>query len=162
MLIDCDLHPFIEDMPFVFRFMPARWRRRFEEVGTLDTTGRAPDRLPFPGGTGWRDDADTPGGGLPSTDPRYVLKHHMEPNKIDSALMISLQAASVNAWTDREQAAVYAKAFNEALLERWCGADSRYRLAATVSPLDPERSAREVRQYAKIDAVAGISVPAIN
>jgi predicted TIM-barrel fold metal-dependent hydrolase len=161
MLIDCDLHPFIEDLPSVYRLMPTRWRRRFEEVGTLDT-GRAPDRLPFPGGTGWRDDAGTPGGGLAATDPHYVLKHHMEPNQIDSALLISVQAASVNAWTDGEQADVYTRAFNQALLDRWCGADSRYRLAATVSPLDPVRSAKEIRQYAKVDGVAGINVPAIS
>jgi uncharacterized protein len=161
MLIDCDLHPFIEDLGFVYRRMPAGARRQLEGSGVF-SQGRAGDRLPFPGGSGWRDDAATPGGGMAATDPAYVLKHHLEPGEIDAALLISVQATTVNAWTDRALASAFTRAFNEALLERWCAADSRYRLAAAVSPLDPDRSAREIRRYAKVDGVAAINIPAIN
>lgn len=161
MLIDCDVHPFIEDLGFVYGRMPARQRREFEGAGVFNS-GRNPDRLPFPGGSGWRDDADTPGGGLAATDPTYVLKHHLEPNGIDAALLISVQATTVNAWTDRKLASAFTRAFNEAFLERWCAADPRYRLAAAVSPLDPATAAREISRYAKIEGVAAINIPAIN
>lgn len=160
MLVDCDVHPFVPDTRDVFRQMPARWRRRFEVSGTYDT-GRSPDRLPVPGGTGWREDAAAPGDELPAIDPEYTACHHLDANRIDAGLLISVQACAVNGWSDAEAAAVYTRAFNEVLLERWCGSDSRYRLASTVSPLDPKAAARAIREYARLDEVAGIAVPAI-
>ena len=160
MLIDNDLHPFVPDTASVYRQMPSRWRRHFEETGSLDI-GRAPDRLPVPSASGWREDATPPGAQWPATDPAFTAQHHLDANDITSALLISVQAFAVNGWTDAEASSVYTRAFNRLLLDRWCAADPRYRLAATVSPLDPRQAARDIRELARLDGVAAIGVPAI-
>ena len=156
-VIDTDVHPSVPPRE-VYAQMPKRWREYFGSLSLRDFT-RPRDRQPFPGRSGIREDLIRPGEGPPGSDPVKSAVELFDNFGTDAAVLISLQAAVVNAWSDPESATVFTQAFNRFLLDRWVAVDSRYTLAATVSPLDPVKAAREIRGYADVPGVVCIYVP---
>jgi len=70
-----------------------------------------------------------------------------------------LQGSNVAVIGDRMEAAVYAAAYNDYLLEHWLGVDSRFRLAMLVAPQDAQVAVREIERTAGKRGVAGLFLP---
>jgi predicted TIM-barrel fold metal-dependent hydrolase len=56
----------------------------------------------------------------------------------------------------------YVRAFNDLLLDEWAVVDPRFRLAAAVSPHDPEAAAEEIRRIGGRDEVTAVALPLID
>jgi len=159
MIIDCDVHPMIRDVTDAFAYMPARWRSHFQSQ-PLKISGRADDRYAHPSHP-FRLDAVLPGDRTGGTDPKFVAKDLLDTHHIDVALMLPTQAAGVAGWTDDDAAAAFVSALNDYFLEHWCGFDSRYKLAITVSPHDPDAAAKEIARLGTNPNVVAVQLPTL-
>src|SRR5258708_39225305 len=81
---------------------------------------------------------------------------------VSAGLLVSIQAGNVNGLMDHARAAAFVHSFNDYLIERWLPTDQRFRLAATVSPLDARQAARENKRVARVDRVVAVFLPPIN
>jgi predicted TIM-barrel fold metal-dependent hydrolase len=135
------------------RALPDAGRRRPEPVpgGPL----LAPARLPAPR----RGD---PGGRAAGSDPSYLVEHHVEPNAISSLVLLSLQAGALAAWTNADEAAALATAFNDFFVHEWLPADERMNLCPVVSPHDPTGAAAEIARVADVPRVVGVFLPLVD
>jgi predicted TIM-barrel fold metal-dependent hydrolase len=156
--MDCDVHPYVNSVHDVIEYMPAAWQHIFSSQ-KLELSGRSVHRYPHPVGSALRSDAVPPGGGLPGSDPHYMAEHLLDQFAIDAALLIPIQASAVAAWTDPARADAYTEAFNRHMIERWPSVDSRFRMCITVSPLDTEHAAEEIRRYKDDPGVVAVSLP---
>jgi uncharacterized protein len=161
-IIDCDMHPAansIQDfLPFV---REEGWRKRFSSK-EFTLSGRAMERYYHPGGGTLREDTKPPEGGIPGSDPAFSRTDYLDPFEVEMALMLPIQGAAIGAWTDPVAATVFAVACNDYFVEKWASVDSRYRLAAVVSPLDPLAAAEEVRRHKDDPRVIAVFLPLIN
>lgn len=155
-IVDCDIHPMVDDVRHVLPYMPQAWRRHFEVRG-MRVYARARDRYNHPNIT-YRADAISPAGGPAGSDIEYMLKTHIEPFGIASALLLPQQPYGVTAWGDPEPACAFYSASNDYFYEHWVPFDDRMSLAVTVSPHDPQAAAAEVRRYAGQTGVVGIQL----
>jgi predicted TIM-barrel fold metal-dependent hydrolase len=156
-MIDCDVHPMINDASALLPYMPRAGQQRFADEG-LSVSARIGGRYPHPTGH-LRKDATPPGGGLPASDPVFTAEHLLDPNDMEMALLEPLQAAAVAVWTDPARADVFASACNSYFVEHWCGADPRYGLCITASPHDPALAAAEIRRNADVKGVLAVQLP---
>lgn len=156
-LVDCDVHPYANSVDDLLDYMPSGWRKRFEEY-TLPASARGGDRYRNPAG-GLRVDATPPGGGLPGSDPQYVIDDLLDPFGIDAALLLPMQGVAVAAWTDPDAAAVMVRAVNDHMVERWSALDERFKLAVAVSPHDAQSAVDEVKRFADDSRIVGIFLP---
>jgi predicted TIM-barrel fold metal-dependent hydrolase len=159
-VIDCDVHPYANSVDELLDYMPSGWRKRFEDY-TLPASARGGDRYRNPAG-GLRIDAAPPRGGLPGSDPAYMIEDLLDPFGIEIALLLPMQGVAVTSWTDPDAAAVMVSAVNDFVLEHWAALDSRYRLAIAVSPHDVQSAVDEVRRLKDDPRVAGIFLPLLN
>ncbi len=160
-IIDCDVHPSVANHDLVMPYMAKAWRRVFEDA-EYTVVGRTPDRLPYPYNRDLRADARTPNGGPEGSDAAFTAKQLLDRYQIDRALLLPMQPGVVANWTDAERASVYVRAMNDYFLDNWVGLDDRYRMALTVSPLDPNQAGREIRRYAGRYGIAAIWLPLLN
>jgi uncharacterized protein len=160
-MIDCDVHPYVNNLDDVMRYMPRAWQERFR-VQNIELSGRSVHRYPHPLGGALRKDAVPPSGGLPASDPGYVVEDLLDRYELEAALLIPIQASAVAAWTDATRADVYTEAFNRCVVERWPDADSRFRICVTVSPHDTEHAAAEIRRYRDEPSVVAVSLPLLD
>lgn len=155
-LIDCDLHPQLDNMADVLARVPKRIARQV--AGQVGWVARDPNRILHPTGN-FRDDARTPSGGSPGSDPAFARDVWLDAYDIAAAVLIPIQAGAVIPWADEAVAAAFLSAFNDQLIEDWCGTDMRYRALISVSPHDGEDAAREVERLADVPGVGGINFP---
>jgi predicted TIM-barrel fold metal-dependent hydrolase len=156
--MDCDVHPYANSLADVLDYMPEAWQHIFTSQ-KLELSGRSVHRYPHPVGTSLRGDAVPPGGGLPGSDPEYMVEQLLDKFDIGAAVLIPIQASAVAAWTDPARADAYTEAFNRHMIERWPSVDSRFKMCITVSPLDTEHAAEEIRRYKDVDSVIAVSLP---
>lgn len=159
-IVDCDVHPYVNSMSELLDYMPSGWRQRFENT-PLSASARGGGRYQNPAG-GLRKDATPPTGGLPGSDPNYVVEDLLDPYDIDTALLLSMQGASVTTWTDPDAASVMVTAINDFILDRWCSLDERFKLAAVVSPHDPVSARDEIKRLSDQSNVVGIYLPLVD
>jgi uncharacterized protein len=74
-LIDCDVHAAIPAARLA-RELPSRWRRYFEDVGLRPNTSTGYVR---PRAVSQMLDAWPPGGGMPGSDPGFVVQQLLDP-----------------------------------------------------------------------------------
>lgn len=160
-IIDCDVHPYASGPNEIVPYMPRAWQERFT-AQKFELSGRSVHRYPHPVGSSLRADASPPGGGIPGSDPNYMIEHLLDRYDITAALMIPIQASAVSAWTDAERSAVYVEAVNRYIVEQWASVDKRYRMCVTVSPHDPVGAAEEIRRHKDEPSLAGVSLPLLD
>ena len=161
-LFDCDMHPMANGIEDFLPYIPYEsWRERFQ-AKEFTMSGRAMDRYYHPAGTTLRQDAVPPGGGLPGSDPEFTKVDYLDRMDVDVALMLPIQGSAVSSWTDPVAADVFSTASNDYFLDKWASFDSRMKMAITVSPLDPEASAREIRRHKDNPAVIGVFMSLVN
>jgi predicted TIM-barrel fold metal-dependent hydrolase len=150
-LIDCDVHPLVMNAADTFRHMPVAWRKHFDFPEFLAAAGRV-DR--YRGMQPANVEPDPV-----NADPKRLAAEYLDSHRVDVALLVPMQGASLNARVDAAGSAVLASALNGYFTEQWLEVDARYRLAACVAPHEPRRAVREIRQRAKDPRVAAVLLP---
>jgi predicted TIM-barrel fold metal-dependent hydrolase len=169
-LIDCDIHPsFQNGFRELAPYLTEGWRVRFGMTSapatdvfgrSIDTAVEMPRSPLYVAPSPFRRDAIPPDGGLPASDPGFVAAHHLDPNKIDRALLLGGSILPLGAFADPERATAVASAYNDWLEATWIEADPRFRGTITVAPQDPEGAAREIRRCAeRCDRWVGVLLP---
>lgn len=82
-VVDADVHNVLSSNEELFDYLPDYWIHMIRDVGSFPAGGhdwRNPMGL-------FRQDAVPPGGGLPASDPGYLLQHHLDANKIEYAIL---------------------------------------------------------------------------
>ncbi len=165
-IIDCDVHPALPGgLPSLFPLMPKAWVERFKlKAGHLAVAAPLGFRFEHPTGSAARQDARTPEGKPPGSDPEYLRRDLLDKHGISIALLTSLQAGqfgTVSSGPDESQ--IIVSAFNDYFLDVWpLKEEKRLRLAMNVSVQDPRAAAAEIRRVGKRPEVAAIYMPLIN
>jgi predicted TIM-barrel fold metal-dependent hydrolase len=144
-MVDCDLHPRVERVDDLYPYMSVGWREFYRTSPFYSISDREP-----------------PPSGLPSVDPPAFAHSFLDDPPMSAGVLVSIQAGNVNGLMDHARAAAFVHSFNDYLIERWLPTDQRFRLAATVSPLDARQAAREIKRVARVDRVVAIFLPLIN
>ena len=82
-LVDADVHNVLSSNEELFDYLPDYWIHMIRDVGNFPAGGhdwRNPMGL-------FRCDAKPPGGGLPASDPNYLVTHHLDANQIEYAIL---------------------------------------------------------------------------
>src|SRR5258708_40198388 len=75
------------------------------------------------------------------------------------AVLVPHQIMPVAGWADTVLCSVFANALNKYLQDKWLPCDSRFRLAAAISPHEPTLAAQEIDRVAADSRVAAVSMP---
>jgi predicted TIM-barrel fold metal-dependent hydrolase len=111
----------------------------------------------FPKITGsFRTDATPPGGGLPASDPAFVVEHHLDRYGIDYALLTCGSTLPLPDVPDVDFACAIARATNDFTIDRWLAVDERFLAAAVICPNDPDQAADEIRRAAANSRVVAV------
>lgn len=146
-----DLIPYIADVH----------RERFATYGLGAGLQPGSDR----GDRGYRQDAlaggkVADGGAVVSTSPDLARAQLLDGCGIGWALLTGGQLMLAPAHSDRAYANALVSAFNEFSVERWLGADERFRLALAVNPRDPAAASAEIARHASNPRVVAVVLPA--
>jgi uncharacterized protein len=188
-IIDTDVHPYVRGgLKTLLQYMPRASRERFALVthnapsanggsgleGIDITTNKwnPPNRYtnPHPGvkvGV-LRPDATPPDGGLPGSDPQFVVKDLLDAYSISAALLLPVASAggghveSNDAYQDANAGQAYVSAVNNYFIENWLPVDRRFVLALQLLTRDPEGSVREIKRHQGKPGVAAIFMPLTN
>lgn len=146
-LIDCDVHNAVPSDAALTPYLPARWRRHLELVGSRTyspfTKGYAyPKAARFAS----RHDAWPPSGALPGSDLEFLRAQLLDAYPIDYAVLNCLYRSAEQRY-DRYGAAL-ARAVNEWQVEHWLERDPRLRASITVPFESPVLAAAEIERAA--------------
>src|SRR4051794_16658615 len=122
-IIDTDVHPTAgSKFGDIFPWVDSKWRRIMQDRADFPMitpfAGRQPrfnDNLQL--------DASPPKGGRPGSDPEWVVEHYLNQYNISAAILSVLEGARVDTWTQFDEAAVVASAFNRMIAEEWLSRD---------------------------------------
>lgn len=156
-IVDCDIHPFVS-MENVSKRMSAEARGTRAWTGMRSLSGREPNRYLSPSGP-LRLDAVPPKGGLPGSDPDFLIEDHLDKMRIDAAIIAPGQAASVIPWGNETMVSGYLSALNDEFLENWHDRDKRIKMLISVSPHNVDNAVKEVERLADRPGVVGIYIP---
>jgi uncharacterized protein len=163
-VVDCDVHPLMPGaVSELYPFMPDVWRRRLEARDMVALSTLPQGRHPHPAGPAFlRRESIPPTGGVPGSDVDFLRSDLLDAHDVACALLLPLQATSVSWWTDPDEAAVLASAYNRYFAEEWLTKDERFRLAMVVAPQDPLKAAEEIRTFGAVDGVITVWLPLLN
>jgi predicted TIM-barrel fold metal-dependent hydrolase len=134
-IIDTDLHHHFPSTAALEPYLPAG--TRYPYFG-----GEA---KPHPQGY-FREDTVSPRGGLPASDPEFVVEHLLDRYGIDYAILSCGSTLGIGNLPDVDVAADVASATNDWTIEEWFPVDDRFLGAVVVSMNDPDRAADEIRR----------------
>jgi predicted TIM-barrel fold metal-dependent hydrolase len=134
-IIDCDVH---RQFPpeGIAKYLPER------DVEPYYAGGAG---LPHVDGA-FRIDTFPPRGGLPASDPEYVVVDHLDRHGIDYAVLSQGSLLGLSGMHDVDRAAELAAAINDWTIDDWLGVDERFLGSVTVSTGDPLQAAQEIRR----------------
>lgn len=155
-IVDCDVHPLIEDARDLAPYMATKWRQHFETHG-IRTYARARDRYNHPNRT-YRVDALPDSGGPAGSDPVFMLDHFIKPFGITTAMLLPQEVYGVTVWPDAEAASAFIGSNNDYLLDKWVGLSAHYSLAITVAPHDPFAAAHEIDRVGGSPGAVGVQL----
>lgn len=154
-IIDCDIHPTLQSQPDLLHYMRPSFRSQYEEVGLM-RHGPLINGKRWPGGN-LRMDASTPDGGLPGSDPDYLVKDHIERFGIGIGVLNPIFHEQCN--RNRDMALAYCEAGNDWLCDKWLSKDSRFRGTITVPTGNIEGSVQEIKRFADNPDMIQIGFP---
>ncbi|MDF2669389.1 MAG: amidohydrolase 2 [Paenibacillus sp.] len=137
-LIDADVHNAIAKPQDLLPYLPKVWHDQWLAVG--------------PGYSGgWyspvsvlRKDAVPDGGGIPGSDPAFMLKHHLDKYDIDYAVLTGSGVLGISLNPDPDYGNVIATAYNDWLVETWLKASPKYKGSILINHADPQAAAKEI------------------
>jgi predicted TIM-barrel fold metal-dependent hydrolase len=149
-IFDTDVHHQYPSLSVLDKYMP--------EGNTLGyyTRGGA---LPNTGGA-YRKDAVPPGGGVPGSDPAFLIEDHMDKYGIEYAILNPASLLGLGGLPDIDLAAAIASATNDWTANEWLPLDDRFLGAICIAPRDPQLAAAEVRRMAPNPRFVQVTVTA--
>jgi len=162
--VDVDVHPLVNaplqtGLPGSGFFAGIRPYLTKDQQGHFDLRKQLPyPRYEIPFGN-FSQDALTPSGGPPGSDPAYAVKQHLDGHDVAAAILSSLEAAYLTALPNPDDTIVLSSALNDYLIDHWLAIDPRFHLAIGVTPKDPLASAAEVRRLAANPQVVAVFLP---
>ncbi len=142
-LIDADVHNFLSASD-LSPYLPAYWREWVKNHGM----GNPGPGYQSPVGV-LREDARPPGGGAPGSDPHFLVEDHLERYGIDYAVLTGSGILGLSLNPDMDWANAVARAYNEALRDKWLDADPRYKGSIVINHSDPAAAALEIDRAAQ-------------
>jgi uncharacterized protein len=165
-IIDCDFHPTVPDVPKVMRdYLSAAQVKRLEWLGVrpgASVYGARPVGRAHHFVESHHPEYVSAAGGPAASDIGFLQETFLDPQNIEAAFMISLQAASVDAWTYAEEAGWFVSALNDYFLAEWHHVDPRFHLNMVVSPLAIDLAVAEIHRIGADPGVSAIYLPMMN
>lgn len=184
-IIDTDVHPYVRGgLPTLMQYMPRGVRSRFIHGAQAARNNGAGGHVDY--AAKWnppnrytnphpdvkvgvlRPDATPPSGGLPGTDPEFVVKDLLDPHDIRAAVLLPVASAggghveSISAFSDPIAGAAYVAAVNEYFIENWLPVDRRFVFAVQLLTRDPEGSVAEIKKHQGKRGVVAAFLPLVN
>jgi predicted TIM-barrel fold metal-dependent hydrolase len=138
-IIDTDIHNTYADATEVTKFLPKHW------LGKIQLPGQTFSPSPARGGS--RDDAKTPGGGAPGSDPAYLLQHHFDAYDIDYGILTGSGVLAVSIHCDPDYGNDLASAYNEFTVEKWLDFSEKFYGCIVINHSDPIAAAKEIDRH---------------
>ena len=152
-IIDTDIHS-VTDPKLIEAHLPQPWRNRYSGGN------RGPGHLGYwnPNGV-MRSDTRLEDGRRIEADPELLGRHFMDVYGIEFGILNPAGALHVGLSPDPDFAAAVASASNQAVIEGWLAADSRYRASIVVAPNDPHLAAEEIHRRAGQPGMVQVLMP---
>ncbi|MET3699867.1 predicted TIM-barrel fold metal-dependent hydrolase [Bacillus oleivorans] len=160
--IDCDVHPWVNDIKQLHPFMDKSWIKRFEDQKLNLGSFKLASRYVHPRGSTSRYDAKPPSGGYPGSDLDYMKEQYLDEFNPEVVLLIPQQANSLVSLVDSEQVMALARAFNDYFIETWLPENDKLRYALVAPPHNPQSAAEEIRRVGNKKGVVAVLLPLLN
>jgi predicted TIM-barrel fold metal-dependent hydrolase len=135
-VFDADLHHQFPSGAAIAKYLPERTTNQYYNAGRA---------VPHVDGA-YRLDAVPPGGGVPGSDPGFVVSDHLDRHRIDFAILNCGSILGISTMHDVDRAAELARAANDWTVEGWFPVDQRFLGSVHVATSDPEQAAAEIRR----------------
>jgi predicted TIM-barrel fold metal-dependent hydrolase len=135
-IFDCDVHHHFPSNASIAPYLPGG------KTTSYYTGGRG---IPHPDGP-FRLDAVTPDGGVPASDPGFVVTDLLDRYGIEHAILNCGSVLELSTMHDIDRAVELARAINDWTIEEWFPADERFLGSITVATSDPLEAAAEIRR----------------
>jgi predicted TIM-barrel fold metal-dependent hydrolase len=140
-IIDTDVHNVFKDGKELLEFLPRVWHQHWGN-GNL-----VPGHWPSSVGN-LRRDAVTDDGGVPGSDPHFMLKHYLEPCEVDYAILTGQGAYACSVHPDPDFGNAVASAYNDMLAEKWLKVSPRFKGSLLINANDPQAAVQEIDRMA--------------
>lgn len=163
-VIDCDTHiglPFDHPsdwVPSLRPYLSSYWHRRLDDDSITFVTGAWSHAWHFVnpgGGSQNRLNAEVPGGERLLLEPEFVVKDHLDPERIVANMIVTHGGPPYLVQTP-DACAALCTAWNDFHVEKWFGYDQRFRLVASLPHRFPRLAVAELQRVAEIPGVAGV------
>ena len=170
-LVDCDVHPYhVNGLDDLAPYLSAAWRQRLgigEQPGWAKFINGGQVGMPknefYRISSGpLRTDTIPPQGGVPGSDPAYVAVQLLDEYGIDRAILLGGPNSGHGTFPNADALAAICSAYNDWVIDRWCGADTRYRASILLAPQDAQLAVAEIERVADRPGVAAIHLPVYN
>lgn len=151
--IDTDIHSATNPKHIEAR-LPQPWRARYAGGN------RGPGHLGYwnPNGV-MRSDTRLEDGRKIEAEPELLARHFFDAHKLDYGILNPAGSLHIGLSPDIDYAAAVASAANDAVVEEWLPADSRFRASIVVAPNDPQLAAEEIHRLADHPGMVQVLMP---
>lgn len=162
--IDADVHPMTRrGVADILPYVSPSWRRRIEIYRSWSPAGRRPSPVAdVSTGANFAQDAWSPDGSRPGSDPVHVRSHLLDARNVLNAILLPQETIYLSALAAIDDGIEMFRAYNDYFIAEWLAVDSRYRLALSVSPHDPQAAAAEIKRLQDTPGVVAVLLPLIN
>lgn len=150
-LIDADVHNALTQPADLLPFLPAYWAEIVARHGLL-----VPGHSYFSPMGVFRHDAKTPGGGVPGSDPAFLITDHLDRYGIDYGILTGSGVLGISIHPDPDLGNALASAYNEWLAHTWLAHSPRFRGSILINHSDPEAAVREIHKWGEHPAMVQV------
>lgn len=137
-IIDADVHNMLKDGNDLLEYLPRVWHEQWKAASQI---------VPMIYQTSvsfLHEDAIPEDGGLPGSDPHFMLKHHLQAFGIDYAILTGQGFELVSLHPDPDYGNAIASAYNDYLIENWLKVSPKYKGSIIINVNDPEAAVKEI------------------
>jgi uncharacterized protein len=135
-IFDSDVHHQYPSGAAIAKYLPERTTTPYYNAGRA---------VPHVDGA-YRLDSVPPHGGVPGSDPQFVVSDHLDRHQIEYAVLSCGSVLGISMMHDVDRAAELAIATNDWTVQEWFPVDERFLGSITVSTSDPIQAAGEIRR----------------
>jgi uncharacterized protein len=135
-IFDADVHHQFPSGAAIAKYLPQRTTTPYYNAGR---------GIPHVDGA-FRLDSVPLEGGVPGSDPEFMVSDHLDRHQIEYALLSCGSILGISTMHDIDRAAELARAANDWTIEEWFPVDERFVGSVHVATSDPEQAAAEIRR----------------